>query len=238
MTPDRPQRTLRIFLLDDHELLRRGVRGLLEGAPEIEVVGESGLAGEGTRRILALRPDVAVVDVQLPDGSGIDVCREIRSRDSSIHVLMLTTYDDARARMASLLAGAAGFVLKEIRGQDLVAAVRMAATGQSLPDAAPEPQDLARHLGDPRLQSLTCQETRVLELIVEGLTNREIGDRLAISEKTVRNHVTNLLGKLGLSRRTQAAVYALTSETDADPWAMPPTKTERIIRRPPSSGGR
>ena len=235
MRQDRLPRTLRVFLLDDHELLRRGVRGLLEGAPDIEVVGESGLAGEGTRRILALRPNVAVVDVQLPDESGIDVCREIRSKDRSIHVLMLTTYDDARARMASLMAGAAGFVLKEIRGRDLVNAVRVAATGQSLPEAAPDPQALARHLGDPRLQSLTRQETRVLELIVEGLTNREIGDRLAISEKTVRNHVTNLLGKLGLNRRTQAAVYALTSEGDCDPWSMPTSKTERIIRRP--SGG-
>lgn len=236
MRQDRLPRTLRVFLLDDHELLRRGVRGLLEGAPDIEVVGESGLAGEGTRRILALRPNVAVIDVQLPDESGIDVCREIRSKDRSIHVLMLTTYDDAQARMASLMAGAAGFVLKEIRGQDLVTAVRTAATGRSLPEAAPDPQALARHLGDPRLQSLTRQETRVLELIVEGLTNREIGDRLAISEKTVRNHVTNLLGKLGLNRSTQAAVYALTSEGDSDPWSMPTSKTERIIRRP--SGGR
>ena len=238
MTQESQHRPFRVFLLDDHELLRRGVRGLLEAAPDIEVVGESGQASEGTRRILALRPDVAVLDVQLPDASGIDVCRDIRSRDPSIHALMLTTYDDAQARMASLIAGAAGFVLKEIRGQDLVNAVRLAAAGQSLPDSAPDPKTLAQHLGDSRLHSLTPQETRVLELIVEGLTNREIGDRLGISEKTVRNHVTNLLGKLGLTRRTQAAVYALTNEAESDPWSVPTGKTERIVRRPPSPGGK
>ena len=232
------QESLRVFLLDDHELLRRGVRGMLEAAPDIEVVGESGLAGEGTRRILALRPDVAVLDVQLPDGSGIDVCRDVRAKDPAIHALMLTTYDDAQARMASLIAGAAGFVLKEIRGQDLVSAVRQAATGEPLPGSPPDvaPEALGDHLGDARLQSLTPQETRVLELIVEGLTNREIGERLGIGEKTVRNHVTNLLGKLGLTRRTQAAVYALTSDTESDPWSAPTTKTERIVRRPPPGG--
>lgn len=205
--------TITVFLLDDHELLRRGVRDLLEAAPDIRVVGESGLAREGVRRILATRPDVALLDVQLPDDSGIVVCRTIRNRDPSIMTLMLTTFDDDQARTAALMAGAAGFVLKQIRGPELVDAVRLVAAGQRVPPDSPN-HDVVRP-GDPRLATLTPRERRVLELIAEGLTNRQIGARLDIGEKTVRNHVTSLLAKLGLQRRTQAAVYAVKNDAPA-----------------------
>ncbi len=204
---------IRVFLLDDHELIRRGLRDLLDGTDDIEVVGESGTAHEGARRILALRPDVALLDVQLPDRSGVEVCRWVLNRDPTIRALMLTTFDDEEARMAAILAGASGFVLKQIRGTDLTDAIRRVFSGQSIP--APAPEDRAQLTGpdaDPRMASLTGQERRVLSLIVEGLTNSQIGDRLGIGEKTVRNHVTNLLAKLGLSRRTQAAVYAVTHD--------------------------
>ncbi len=191
--------------------MRRGLRDLLEGADGITVVGESGSAAQGIAQILALRPDVALLDVQLPDGSGVEVCRQVRARDPAIRALMLTTYDDAQARMAAALAGAFGFVLKQIRGTDLIEAVRRVAAGQSMSDRPTAPD--ASHLaGDPALGTLTPQERRVLDLIVQGLTNGQIGQRLGISEKTVRNHVTNVLRKLGLAGRTQAAVYAVTRE--------------------------
>ena len=216
VTPAPPP--IRVFLLDDHELLRRGLRDLLDNVPDIEVIGESGTARQGTAQILALRPDVALLDVQLPDGSGVEVCRSVRSRDPAIRVLMLTTYDDAQARLAAVLAGAAGFVLKQIRGAALVDAIRQVHTGEALAhqdggaeDDVPAPPGAE----DARLRTLTPRERRILALVVEGLTNGEIGERLGIGEKTVRNHVSAVLGKLGLTRRTQAAVYAVQHDVRA-----------------------
>ena len=204
--------TIRVFLLDDHEVVRRGLKDLLESDGDIEVVGESGLAQEATRRIPALRPDVAVLDARLPDGSGIDVCRDIRSTNPEIAALILTSYDDDEALFSAIMAGAAGYVLKQIRGTDLVDAVRRVAAGQSLLDPAVTQQVLDRlRAGPPRdvaLSPLTDQERRVLELIGEGLTNRQIGERMFLAEKTIKNYVSALLGKLGMERRTQAAVFA------------------------------
>ena len=201
-----------IFLLDDHEVVRRGLAALLESTDDIRVVGESGSAQEATRIIPALRPDVAVLDGRLPDGSGIDVCREIRSRAPEIAALILTSYDDDEALFSAIMAGAAGYVLKQVRGQDLVDAVRRVAAGQSLLDPAVTQQVLDRLREGPKqdkaLSGLTDQERRVLELIGEGLTNRAIGERLFLAEKTVKNYVSSLLSKLGLERRTQAAVFA------------------------------
>jgi DNA-binding NarL/FixJ family response regulator len=206
-----PQR-IRVFLLDDHEVVRRGLRELLEAAGDIEVVGESGLAEEARRRIPALRPDVAVLDGRLPDGSGIDVCRDVRSAHPEIAALILTSYDDDEALFAAIMAGAAGYVLKQIRGHDLVDAVRRVAAGQSLLDPAVTTAVLDRlRQGPPQdtaLAPLTEQERRILELIGEGLTNRQIGERMFLAEKTVKNYVSSLLSKLGMQRRTQAAVFA------------------------------
>jgi two-component system response regulator DevR len=203
---------IRVFLLDDHEVVRRGLRGLLESEGDIEVVGESGLADEARRRIPALRPHVAVLDGRLPDGSGIDVCRDIRSSHPEIAVLILTSYDDDEALFAAIMAGAAGYVLKQIRGTDLLDAVRRVAAGQSLLDPAVTAQVLERlRQGPPQdkaLAPLTDQELKILELIGEGLTNRQIGERMFLAEKTVKNYVSSLLSKLGLQRRTQAAVFA------------------------------
>jgi len=203
---------IRVFLLDDHEVVRRGLKDLLEGDGDIEVVGESGLAQEATRRIPALRPHVAVLDGRLPDGSGIDVCRDVRSADPSIAALILTSYDDDEALFAAIMAGAAGYVLKQIRGNDLVDAVRRVAAGQSLLDPAVTAQVLERlRQGPPQdaaLAPLSQQERRILELIGEGLTNRQIGERMFLAEKTVKNYVSSMLSKLGMERRTQAAVFA------------------------------
>src|SRR3954466_1564592 len=203
---------IRVFLLDDHEVVRRGLVDLLEAAGDIEVVGESGLAQEATRRIPALRPDVAVLDARLPDGNGIDVCRDVRAIDSTIRGLILTSYEDDEALFAAIMAGGAGFVLKQIRGTDLVDAVRRVAQGQSLLDPAVTLRVLERirhGVEQPReLAGLTDQERRILEFIAEGLTNREIAGRMFLAEKTVKNYVSSLLAKLGLERRTQAAVLA------------------------------
>jgi DNA-binding NarL/FixJ family response regulator len=203
---------IRVFLLDDHEVVRRGLRDLLESDGDIEVVGESGSAEEAIRRIPALRADVAVLDGRLPDGSGIDVCREIRSRDPHVAALILTSYDDDEALFSAIMAGAAGYVLKQVRGRDLLDAVRRVAAGQSLLDPAVTQQVLDRLREGPKqdtaLDALTEQERRVLELIGEGLTNRAIGERMFLAEKTVKNYVSSLLAKLGLERRTQAAVFA------------------------------
>jgi len=205
-------RKIRVFLLDDHEVVRRGLKDLLEADGDIEVVGESGLAQQATRRIPALRPDVAVLDGRLPDGSGIDVCRDIRSAHPEIAALILTSYDDDEALFAAIMAGAAGYVLKQIRGNDLVDAVRRVAAGQSLLDPAVTTQVLERlRQGPPQdaaLAPLSDQERRILELIGEGLTNRQIGERMFLAEKTVKNYVSSLLSKLGMERRTQAAVFA------------------------------
>ena len=209
---ERSDDRIRVFLLDDHEIVRRGLKELLESEGDIEVIGESGLAGEATRRIPALRPDVAVLDGRLPDGSGIDVCREIRSRNPEIAALILTSYDDDEALFSAILAGAAGYVLKQVRGNDLVETVRRVAAGQSTLDPAVTQQVLDRlrrgPAEDPALAPLTSQERRVLELIGQGMTNRQISEEMFLAEKTVKNYVSSLLAKLGLERRTQAAVFA------------------------------
>ncbi|SNY59149.1 response regulator [Paractinoplanes atraurantiacus] len=203
---------IRVYLLDDHEVVRRGLADLLQAEGDIEVVGESGLAVEATHRIPALRPHVAVLDARLPDGSGIDVCRDVRAVDSTIKGLILTSYEDDEALFAAIMAGASAYVLKQIRGSDLVDAVRRVAAGQSLLDPAVTQRVLERirhGVEQPQeLRSLTDQERRILEFIAEGLTNREIAGRMFLAEKTVKNYVSSLLTKLGLERRTQAAVLA------------------------------
>ncbi|MEU4235933.1 response regulator transcription factor [Actinoplanes sp. NPDC026619] len=203
---------IRVFLLDDHEVVRRGLIELLQADGDIEVVGESGSAQEASRRIPAFRPDVMILDARLPDGNGIDVCRDVRAIDSSIKGLILTSYEDDEALFAAIMAGASGYVLKQIRGTDLLDAVRRVADGQSLLDPAVTQRVLERirnGVEAPReLAGLTDQERRILEFIAEGLTNREIASRMFLAEKTVKNYVSHLLAKLGLERRTQAAVLA------------------------------
>jgi DNA-binding NarL/FixJ family response regulator len=203
---------IRVFLLDDHEVVRQGLRALLESGGDIEVVGESGLAMEAAARIPALRPDVAVLDARLPDGSGIEVCRTVRAVDPHIKALILTSYDDDEALFAAIMAGAAGYVLKEIGGQDLIGAVRTVAAGNSLIDPSLTARVLERVRNGPatapELAELTEQELKLLSLIAEGLTNRQIGERMFLAEKTVKNYVSSILSKLGLERRTQAAVLA------------------------------
>ncbi|MDR8412550.1 response regulator transcription factor [Nonomuraea sp. 3-1Str] len=203
---------IRVFLVDDHEVVRRGVAALLESEDDIEVIGEAGTAESAIARIPALKPDVAVLDVRLPDGSGVDVCREVRSRLPGLACLMLTSYADDDALFDAVMAGASGYVLKQIHGSDLVGAVRTVASGQSLLD----PQTTAtmlRRLRDQAtrqdpLATLSDQERHILDLIGEGLTNRQIGERLFLAEKTVKNYVSNLLAKLNMQRRTQAAALA------------------------------
>jgi DNA-binding NarL/FixJ family response regulator len=200
-----------VFLLDDHEVVRRGVRDLLEAEPDIQVIGEAGTAQSALARIPALRPDVAVLDMRLPDGDGVSVCRDIRSQMPGVACLILTSFSDDEALFNAIMAGAAGFVLKQIRGTDLVGAVRTVASGQSLLDPHAAGQLMARlrrpAKADP-LTTLTGQERRILELIGEGLTNRQIGERLFLAEKTVKNYTSGLFAKLGMERRTQAAAYA------------------------------
>jgi DNA-binding NarL/FixJ family response regulator len=203
---------IRVFLLDDHEVVRRGLADLLQVDGDIEVVGESASATEATARIPALRPDVAVLDARLPDGNGIDVCRDVRAVDPSIKGLILTSYEDDEALFAAIMAGAAGYVLKQIRGTDLVDAVRRVAAGQSLLDPAITARVLERirqGTDEPKeLKTLTDQERRILGYIAEGLTNHEIAQRMFLADKTVKNYVSSVLAKLGLERRTQAAVLA------------------------------
>ncbi len=203
---------IRVFLLDDHELVRRGIRNLLEEEEDIEIVGEAGLAADAVARIPPLRTQVAILDGRLPDGSGIEVCRQIRSVDPAIAALVLTTYDDDEALFAAIMAGAAGYVLKQVRGGDLVTAVRRVAAGQSMLDPAVTARVLDRlrtgSLKDPLAQRLTPKEEQILRLVAEGLTNRQISTRLSLTEKTVKNYVSALLGKLGVQSRTQAAVLA------------------------------
>ena len=203
---------IRVYLLDDHDVVREGLRFLLEQQEGIEVVGESASAVEAAARIPALRPDVAVLDARLPDGSGIEVCRTVRAVDPTSNALILTSYDDDEALFAAIMAGAAGYVLKEIRSSDLVSAVRHVASGKSLIDPALMQRVLDRvrngpHVA-PELEGLTEQELKLLSLIAEGLTNRQISEQMFLAEKTVKNYVSNLLAKLGLERRTQAAVLA------------------------------
>jgi DNA-binding NarL/FixJ family response regulator len=202
-----------VFVVDDHEIVRRGVTDLLETAGDIHVVGEAADVAQALARIPSVVPDVAVLDVRLPDGSGIDVCRALQDSCPSIRSLILTSYDDDEAVYAAVLAGASGYLLKEVLGSRLVESVRDVAAGRSLLDPHVVAQ-LMRRLrdresshGDPRLGLLTEREREVLMLITEGLSNREIGARLFVAEKTVKNYVTNLLAKLGMQRRTQAAVF-------------------------------
>jgi DNA-binding NarL/FixJ family response regulator len=206
--------TIKVFLLDDHEVVRSGVRELLEGdrGGDIEVSGEASTAEEALRHIPAVLPDVAVLDVRLPDGNGVEVCREIRSRHPEVQCLMLTSFQDDEALFDAIMAGAAGYVLKQVRGNDLVDSVRRVAAGQSLLDSSVTAAVLERLRRGPEqdaaVEQLTSQERRVLDLLAEGLTNREIGERLYLAEKTVKNYVSNLLMKLDMHRRTEAAVYA------------------------------
>src|SRR5215831_21283331 len=203
---------IRVFLLDDHEVVRRGLADLLQVDGDIEVVGESGSAVEAARRIPALRPDVAVLDARLPDGNGIDVCREVRSVDPSIKGLILTSYEDDEALFAAIMAGASGYVLKQVRGSDLLDGVRRVAGGQSLLDPAITARVLERiRTGAEQpdeLKALTDQERRILEYVAQGLTNHQIAERMFLADKTVKNYVSSMLAKLGLERRTQAAVLA------------------------------
>jgi DNA-binding NarL/FixJ family response regulator len=210
---------IRVFLLDDHEVVRRGLRELLEVEDDLEVVGESGSAQEATRRIPALRPHVMILDARLPDGSGIDVCRDVRSVDPSVAGIVLTSFDDDEALRSAVLAGAAGYLLKDIRGSRLVDSIRRVASGESLLD-----DDVVSRLRaqwghdveDPRLSGLSPQERRILQHIAEGLTNRQIGEALGLAEKTVKNYVTSVLAKMGMERRTQAAVYMVSKDRSAE----------------------
>ncbi|WP_327715077.1 response regulator transcription factor [Streptomyces sp. NBC_00490] len=210
------QDPVRVFLLDDHEVVRRGLTDLLDSEPDISVVGDAGTVEHALARGPALRPHVAVLDVRLPDGDGITVCRELRSRMPELACLMLTSFDDEEALLDAIMAGASGYVLKQIRGSDLVSAVRTVASGQSMLDPATTARlmrslraDPAESPGmSPELASLSPRERDILALIGEGLTNREIGKKLYLSEKTVKNHISRLLAKLGVQRRVQAAVIA------------------------------
>ncbi|TVR36563.1 MAG: DNA-binding response regulator [Nitriliruptor sp.] len=202
---------IRVFLLDDHEVVRRGLKELIDGEDDLDVVGEAGSAGMALAGIAKLAPDVAVLDVRLPDGNGVEVCREVRARDPKIAVLMLTSFSDDEALFDAIMAGAAGYILKDVRGNDLISAIRSVAAGNSLLDPSVTGRVLERlrkgNEEDPRLASLSDQERRILELIAEGLTNRQIAERMHLAEKTVKNYVSNLLAKLGMHRRTEAAVF-------------------------------
>jgi two-component system, NarL family, response regulator DevR len=208
--------TIKVFLLDDHEVVRLGLRQLLEAEDDLEVIGEAGTAAQAVARVPALRPDVAVLDVRLPDGDGISVCREIRSAmEKPPACLMLTSYSDDEALFTAIMAGAAGYLLKQVSGTDLVGAVRRLAAGESLLDPAMTTAVLERlrhpaeEDDDPRYKSLTDQERKILDLIAEGKTNRQIAQDMFLAEKTVKNYVSGLLRKLGMERRTEAAVYAV-----------------------------
>lgn len=203
---------IRVYLLDDHEVVRRGLHTLLEGAGDVEVIGESGSAVEAARQILALTPDVAVLDMRLPDGSGIDVCREVRSVDPTIRALILTSYDEDEALVAAILGGASGYVIKGLRSIDLVASIRQVAAGRSLLD----PVLVARVLeqirnpdtGRPGSDGLTEDELQISTCIAAGLTNRQMAERLVLTERTVEDHVSSILFKLGFGRRSHAATQS------------------------------
>lgn len=211
-TTDPMREPIPVFLLDDHEVVRQGVRALLESTGEVVVVGEAGLAGEAVARIRAVRPRVAILDVRLPDGNGVEVCCEVRNDLPDVHCLMLTSYSDDEALFEAIMAGASDYVLNQIRGNELIQAVRRVARGESLLDPAVTGRVLRKlrepSVEDERLARLSDQERRILDLIAEGCTNRQIGQRLHLAEKTVKNYVSNMLTKLGMERRTEAAVFA------------------------------
>jgi DNA-binding NarL/FixJ family response regulator len=205
-----------VFLIDDHEVVRQGIAGLLVREPDLSVVGEASTAKEARERIAATIPDVAVIDVRLPDGNGIDVCRDIRSAHPEVHCLILTAYDDDDAMYAAALAGAAGYVLKDIRGQKLIESIRAVASGRRLMDAHVR-RAVVTESAPPadRIEvALSLRERQVLDLIADGHTNRQIGEHLGLAEKTVKNYVSSLLDKLGMERRTQAAVYGVERRRD------------------------
>lgn len=206
-----PTGVIRVFLMDDHEIVRRGLADLIGLERDMEVVGEAGTAADAMHRIPAAKPDVAVLDVRLPDGSGVEVCRDIRASMPEVHCLMLTSYADDEALFDAIMAGASGYVLKEIRGNDLVEAIRQVAAGKSLLDPMATQRVLERlrngERHDSRLDALSDQEKRILDLIGEGMTNRQIGESMHLAEKTVKNYVSSLLAKLGMERRTQAAAF-------------------------------
>ena len=212
--PVRGRRVTRVFLVDDHEIVRRGLVDLIDGERDLEVVGESATIRGTVSRIAATRPDVAVLDVRLPDGNGIDLCRVLRSEFPELRCLILTAYDDDQASYAAVIAGASGYVLKDIRGQGLIEGIRRVARGESLISrtitdrvvASLRTPDAAMGTTDPQ-PDLTLRERQILDLIADGLTNRQIGERLDLAEKTIKNYVSGLLAKLGMERRTQAAVY-------------------------------
>jgi two-component system, NarL family, response regulator DevR len=202
---------IRVFLLDDHEIVRRGVRELLESADDLEVVGEAGTAAEALERVPATSPDVAILDVRLPDGNGIEVCRDLRSAMPELKCLMLTSFNDDEALFDAVMAGSSGYVLKEVRGSDLIESVRRAAAGESLLDPMVTARVLERLRNPPRdmlTASLSPQESLILGHLADGLTNRQIAEQMFLADKTVKNYVSNLLAKLGMSHRMQAAVYA------------------------------
>jgi two-component system response regulator DevR len=201
---------VRVFLLDDHEIVRRGLAELIRTAPDLVVVGEAGSAADALHRIPAARPDVALLDVRLPDGNGIDVCREIRSTHPEVKCLILTSFDDEEALFAAVMAGASGYLLKQIHGTDVIEAIRLVANGKSLIDPSVAGKLLTRLRTPPAVPEkdpLSRREREILELITDGLTNRQIGERLFLAEKTVKNYVSALLTKLGMQRRTQVAAY-------------------------------
>ncbi len=212
--------TIRVFLLDDHEVVRRGIADLLSLESDMEVVGEAGSATDALHRIPAARPDVAVLDVRLPDGTGIEVCRDARSLLPDLKCLMLTSYADDEALFDAIMAGAAGYVLKDIKGNDLVEAVRSVAAGRSLLDPRATQRVLERlrsgAQSDSKVDQLNDQERRILVLIGEGMTNRQIGENMHLAEKTVKNYVSSLLAKLGMERRTQVAAYAARLEAERE----------------------
>ncbi|MFG2698807.1 response regulator [Kitasatospora sp. NPDC048407] len=204
---------VKVFLLDDHEVVRRGVHDLLDAEPDLTVVGEAGTVAQALARVPALRPDVAILDMRLPDGNGVTVCRELRSQMPELACLILTSFDDEEGLLDSILAGASGYVLKQVSGTDLVSAVRTVASGQSMLDPGAATRLMARLRADAapepsNVPQLTDREREILALIGEGLTNRQIGQRLYLAEKTVKNHISRLLAKLGVERRVQAAIIA------------------------------
>jgi DNA-binding NarL/FixJ family response regulator len=222
------ERRIRVLLCDDHELVRGGLRALLQNDGGMEVAGEAATADEAVAQAEALRPDVVVMDVRMPGRSGIEACRDIRSAHPEIRVLMLTSFADDQALFTSIMAGASGYVLKQIHGGELLDAIRKVARGESLLDSAITERVLARIRGEEPIEiagpeHLTPQERRILELVAEGLTNRQIGERVNLAEKTVKNYVSNVLAKLGLSRRTEAAVYVVRqrAEREGPPEDLP-----------------
>jgi two-component system, NarL family, response regulator DevR len=235
----REEGKISIFLLDDHEILRRGVHDLLSGEPDMVVVGEAGTVAEALAGIPAARPDVALLDLRLPDGSGVEVCRALRVRHRDIRCLMLSSFADDTALIDAIMAGAYGYVLKDVGSGELLTAVRDVAAGRSLLDPAATARMLERlrigaeagasggtgPLGDDRSAGLTMQERRILLLIGEGLTNRAIGERLHLAEKTIKNYVSGLLAKLGMERRSQAAAYVARLQARAQAPAPAPTPT-------------